>query len=130
MHALKWFIFALCIIVPLPSFASDDLESMDLPIVLTASRMRQPLAEAPAAVTVIDRDMIERSGVRQIADLLRFVPGAVVGYNDGNWPVATPLRQNSCRPDMILNLGAIRDNDGTVRRSIQEQSDCAVVAAG
>ena len=31
-----------------------------------------------------------------------------------------PLRQNSCRPDMILNLGPIRTKDGTVRRSIQE----------
>lgn len=89
MRLLKWPVIASCLIAPLPAFATDDPESMDLPIVLTASRMRQPLAEAPTAVTVIDRDMIERSGVRQIADLLRFVPGAVVGYNDGNWPVAT-----------------------------------------
>ena len=89
MRSLKWPVIALCVIAPLSAIAADDLESMDLPIVLTASRMRQSLAEAPAAVTVIDRDMIKRSGVRQIADLLRFVPGAVVGYNDGNWPVAT-----------------------------------------
>ena len=41
-----------------------------------------------------------------------------------------PPRQNSCRPDMIWNLGAIRTKDGTVRRSIQEQSGGAVVAAG
>lgn len=41
-----------------------------------------------------------------------------------------PPRQNSCRPDMILNLGAIRMKDGTVRRSIQEQDGGAVVAAG
>lgn len=31
---------------------------------------------------------------------------------------------------MILNLGAIRMKDGTVRRSIQEQSGGAAVAAG
>ena len=41
-----------------------------------------------------------------------------------------PPRQNSCRPDMILNLGAIRMNDGTVRREIQEHGGGAVVAAG
>ena len=41
-----------------------------------------------------------------------------------------PPRQNSCRPDMILNLGTIRMNDGTVRRGIQEQDGGAVVAAG
>lgn len=44
--------------------------------------------------------------------------------------VAIPPRQNSCRPDMILNLGAIRMKDGSVRRSIQEQSGGAVVATG
>ena len=39
------------------------------------------------------------------------------------------LRQSSCRPDMTLNLGAIRMNDGTVRGGIQEQDGSAVVAA-
>lgn len=82
--------FFLYVFVSSSVFAVDDgFESADLPIILTASRMQQSLADAPAAVTVIDRAMIENSGVRQIADLLRFVPGAVVGYNDGNWPVAT-----------------------------------------
>ncbi|CAG4882235.1 conserved exported protein of unknown function [Georgfuchsia toluolica] len=89
MRLVKWPVIASCLIAALPACADEGLESADLPIVLTASRMRQPLAEAPAAVTVIDRDMIEHSGVRQIADLLRFVPGTVVGYNDGNWPVVT-----------------------------------------
>jgi iron complex outermembrane receptor protein len=79
----------LCIIASLQAFADDEIDSAEFPVVLTASRMRQPLAEAPAAITVIDRETIEHSGVRQIADLLRLVPGAVVGYNDGNWPVAT-----------------------------------------
>lgn len=82
-------IMSLCIMVSLQAYADDAIESAELPIVLTASRMRQRLNKAPAAITVIDRDMIEASGVRQIADLLRFVPGAVVGYNDGNWPVVT-----------------------------------------
>ena len=41
-----------------------------------------------------------------------------------------PPRLHGCRPDMILNLGAIRMNDGTVRRSFSEQSGGAVVAAG
>lgn len=59
----------------------------DLPIVLSASRLRQPLVEAPSAVTVIDRAMIKASGVRNIADLMRLVPGATVGYEDGNRPV-------------------------------------------
>lgn len=61
----------------------------DLPVVLSASRLRQPLVESPSAVTVIDRTMIESSGVRHIADLMRYVPGIVVGNNDGNHPVVS-----------------------------------------
>ncbi|WP_296407846.1 response regulator transcription factor [Zoogloea sp.] len=44
--------------------------------------------------------------------------------------LSIPPRQNSCRLSMMLNLGATRMRDGSVRRSIQEQSGGAVVAAG
>lgn len=61
----------------------------DLPIVLSATRLAQPLSEAPVAMTVIDREMIQASGARTIPELLRLVPGFQVGYFDGNSPVAT-----------------------------------------
>ncbi len=51
----------------------------DLPIVLSASRLEQPLADTPGAVTVIDRELIRASGAREIVDLLRLVPGFQVG---------------------------------------------------
>ncbi len=54
------------------------------PIVLSASRLAQPLAEAPAAVSLIDREMIEASGFTQIADLLRLAPGFQVGLSTVN----------------------------------------------
>ncbi len=60
----------------------------DLPVVLSASRLSQPLNEAPAAVTIIDRDMIRASGFRDIPDLLRLVPGFSVAYSrDNTWGV-------------------------------------------
>jgi len=66
---------------------SEDAFTDDMPIVLSASRLAQPLSEAPVAMTVIDRDMIEASGARNIPDLMRLVPGFQVGYFDGNSPV-------------------------------------------
>ena len=45
----------------------------EIPTVLFASRLSQPLAEAPAAVTVIDRDMIKASGALEIAQLLEIL---------------------------------------------------------
>ncbi len=47
----------------------------EMPIVLSVSRLPQRLDETPGAVTVLDRDMIRRSGARDLADLLRLVPG-------------------------------------------------------
>jgi len=60
----------------------------EMPVVLSVSRLSQPLNEAPAAVTVIDRDMIRASGFRDIPDLLRLVPGFSVAYTRENtWAI-------------------------------------------
>jgi len=66
----------------------EDAFFDDVPIVLSATRLAQPLTESPVAMTVIDREMIDASGARTIPDLLRLVPGFQVGYFDGNSPVA------------------------------------------
>jgi iron complex outermembrane recepter protein len=58
----------------------------DFPVVLSASRLVQTVDEAPAAVTVIDREMIKASGAREVVDLFRLVPGMVVGQYKGHQP--------------------------------------------
>lgn len=55
----------------------------ELPTVYSASRLPQPLADAPASVTVIDREMIQRTGARSVAELMRLVPGFLISYFDG-----------------------------------------------
>lgn len=47
----------------------------EVPVVLSVSRLPQRLDETPGAVTLIDRQMIRMSGARDVADLLRLVPG-------------------------------------------------------
>jgi iron complex outermembrane receptor protein len=59
----------------------------ELPVVLSASRLSQPISETPNAITVIDREMIVASGARNIADLFKLVPGMYVGYKSGHTPV-------------------------------------------
>ena len=56
----------------------------ELPVVLSPSRLHQPLSEAPNAMTVIDRAMIEASGFRNIPDLFRLVPGMYVSFYTGS----------------------------------------------
>lgn len=55
----------------------------DLPVVLTLSRLPQTLRDAPGAVTVIDAEMIRRSGYRDLGRLLRLVPGMQVAEERG-----------------------------------------------
>lgn len=69
-----------------PAPAEDD-DFANVPIVLTASRLKQPLNEAPGAMTVVDRKTIRLSGARTLADVLRLVPG----YMSGGWNGANPL---------------------------------------
>ena len=61
----------------------------DVPVVLSAARLTQPLKDAPGAITVIDRSMIKASGARDIAELLRLVPGFQVGRATGSMPLTT-----------------------------------------
>lgn len=61
----------------------------DVPVVLSAARLAQPLKDVPGAVTVIDRHMIQASGARDLAELLRFVPGFQVGRANGSTPLTT-----------------------------------------
>jgi len=73
--------------VPAETDSEQDLFA-DIPVVLSATRLRQPIKDAPVAVTVIDREMIEASGFTEIPDLMRLVPGFVVDYDSGHIPVA------------------------------------------
>lgn len=68
---------------------ADDYSSeldyyQEFPVVLSASRLSQPLSEAPNAMTVIDRKMIVASGFRSIPDLFKLVPGMYVSYYKGS----------------------------------------------
>lgn len=67
---------------------ADDLFSggQPLPDVLTATRLKQSPAAVPGSVTVLDSALIKASGARDIAELLRLVPGMMVGYRTGNQP--------------------------------------------
>ena len=70
-------------------YASETDYYQELPVVLSASRLSQPLSEAPNAMTVIDRKMITASGFRSIADLFKLVPGMYVSYYKGSQPIVS-----------------------------------------
>lgn len=70
-------------------YPSEQDYFQELPVVLSASRLPQPISETPNAMTVIDREMIAASGFRHIPDLFRLVPGMYVGSYNGYTPIVT-----------------------------------------
>src|SRR5690606_25554565 len=58
------------------------LDSPEMPEVLTATRLHQAPAAVPGSITVLDRELIEGSGARELTELLRLVPGMVVVPDD------------------------------------------------
>lgn len=60
-----------------------------IPSILTVTRLQQSRAETPASITVLDREFIAASGIRDLPELLRFVPGMSVSRRDGHNPVVS-----------------------------------------
>jgi len=77
----------------------------EMPVVISATRLRQPLDETPVSVTVIDRAMIEASGMLEAAELLRLVPGFQVGRSAYDPAIAvTAHGQSSAYPERLQVL--------------------------
>lgn len=87
--------------------AADELSEadflVDLPVVLTSSRLAQSTQDAPNAISVVDRDMIEASGFMNLADLFRLVPGFYVGQGNGfSFSVANAISAEYARHMQVL----------------------------
>ena len=70
----------LALAAAFPSFAqTGQLKE----VFVTAARTAQPIGDVVADVTVIDREVIERSGAAGLADVLARVPGIEISRNGG-----------------------------------------------
>ncbi|WP_347904856.1 TonB-dependent receptor [Pseudomonas purpurea] len=77
--------FVLALLFSAPVLGDDlFLDDQPLPQVLTATRLKQSAAAVPGSMTVIDSELIKASGARDISELLRLVPGMMVGNINGN----------------------------------------------
>jgi len=83
---------------------SLSLFNADIPIVLSATRLAQPQTEAPATITIIDRQMIKLSGAKEIPEIFRLVPGMHVNYFRGNRAIVGYQGINSEYPQGVQVL--------------------------
>lgn len=87
-----------------------------LPEVLTASRLKQPRAEVPASVTVIEAKQIDAWGVRSIPELLRFVPGMVMGHTTGE--NNETIIYHASNPSLMRRMQVLVDGRSLYRSAI------------
>lgn len=90
---LGWrYLGAMAVVLSVPSWGgpepSPELPELAQPSLMAPSRFPQQPGEAPAAVTVITRAMIEASGAIQLLDVMRLVPGVMVGTRSVEAPAA------------------------------------------
>jgi vitamin B12 transporter len=76
--ALPW-----AVVAAFPAMAQTDSDRVLPEVVVTATRVQQPLTDVVADVTIIDRSVIERSGATGLADVLARVPGLQFARNGG-----------------------------------------------
>jgi len=77
-------IIALILLTAVAPAAAHSQQQDSLPrVVITATRVDVPAGAAISASTIIDRELIDRSGVRDVAELLRLVPGISVARSGG-----------------------------------------------
>ena len=65
---------------PVP-LSLEQIMQVEIPSVVGASRFAQQVVDAPATVTIVTSDEIERFGYRTLSDLLRGVRGFYVTYD-------------------------------------------------
>lgn len=61
----------------------DEFDS-ELPVVLTAVRLKQLQSDVPASVTVLHGQTLVDMGIKDLSEAFRLVPGMMVGYDTNN----------------------------------------------
>jgi vitamin B12 transporter len=74
------------------------------PVIVTASRLREPLERALSSVTVITGEEIARQQALTVSEILRTVPGMDVQSSGGTYGSMTDVRLRGAEPDQLLVL--------------------------
>jgi iron complex outermembrane receptor protein len=87
-----------------PQAVSESEYLAEIPLVLTASRILQSPLDAPAPVTVIDRQTILDSGFSEIHDIFRLVPGFLVADSPSGSPIVVNQGMGDAHSRRLLIL--------------------------
>jgi vitamin B12 transporter len=82
------------------------------PVVITASKIEEPLPDVSASVTVVGRDAIERRNATTVQEVLREVPGLDLQRSGGAAGTFTQVRLRGANDDQVtILMDGARVND-------------------
>jgi len=94
----------------------ESILGEEIPMVLTASRLKQPKAEVPASVTVISSEQIKLWGARTLPELMKFVPGMFVGHADDDNNAS--VTYHTSNPNIMRRLQVLIDGRSVYKSAI------------
>jgi vitamin B12 transporter len=96
------------------AFAETSIEPIVLDeIVVTATRMPQPLAQTIADTTVINEQEIRQSGAADVPTLLRSLAGVEVSQNGGLGKVSSTFMRGTNSSHVLVLMDGVRINSAT-----------------
>lgn len=93
----------------IPAFSQEMLEE----IVVTASRIEEPLEEVSSSVTVITSDDIKKMNVKDITDVLRTVPEVNLVQNGGPGKEASIILRGGDSRHVLVLIDGVKVNSPT-----------------
>lgn len=83
------------------------------PVVVTATRIRQPLSEIGTTVTVVDSHQIQSQKIEQAGDVLREVPGVQVSQSGSPGTVTDVSIRGATSAQTLVMMDGVEVNSGS-----------------
>lgn len=115
------FLLASCPVV----HAETSLETK--PVIVTATRTTQTVDDSLASVQVINRQDIEQSQARDIAELLRFQAGVEVARSGGPGQQTSVFLRGTESNHTLLLIDGVKANNGTDSAAAWQNLDPAMI---
>lgn len=106
---MKFLLFLVLSAVPQSSSTSQPAISQE--IVVTASGIPESVEQTPASVTVITREQIEQRAARDVAEVLREVPGLSVARTGSPGKITTLFSRGGSSKTTLVLWNSIELND-------------------
>ncbi len=95
-------------------YAEDNVGIESSPIVVTATRTAQTADETLASVTVITRQVIERSQAQSVQDLLRGEPGISIANNGGPGKATSVFLRGTESDHVLVLIDGVKTGSATL----------------